>query len=202
MYDTDEIKSFLKERLSKKRYTHSINVASEAQKLAKHYGADPKKAYIAGLLHDICKEIPHSEQEELMLEGDMYLSGEELSSKALWHGPAGAYYVKAYMGIKDEEILNSIRYHTVGRSGMSLLEEIIYMADLISEDRSYKDVDKMRKTAYSDLNRALLEALCFSVRSVAEKGGYIPHYTIDAYNQYTFVCSLNRKNKEKNDEKR
>lgn len=197
MIDSEEIKSLLKERLSKKRYTHSLNVASEAQRLAKLYGADPVKAYLAGLLHDICKELPHGEQEELMLEGDMELTGTELSSKSLWHGPAGAYYVNAYLGIEDKDIINAIRFHTVGRSGMSILEEIIYMADLISEDRSYKDVDKMRKLAYSDLNRAMLEAICFSVRSVTEKGGYIPHYTIDAYNQYTFMCSLNRKNKEK-----
>lgn len=202
MHDTDEIKLFLKERLSKKRYTHSVNVASEAQKLAKLYGADPQKAYIAGLIHDVCKEIPHTEQEEFMLEGDMMLSGAELSSKALWHGPAGAYYIKTYMEIEDEDIINAVRYHTVGRSGMSLLEEIVYMADLISEDRSYKDVEKLRKTAYSDLNKAMHEALCFGIRNVAEKGGYIPHYTVDAYNQYTFTCSLSKKNKEKNDGKK
>ena len=38
---------------------------------------------------------------------------------------------------------------------MSKLEEIIYMADLISDDRDYKDVDKMRKLAYSDFERAM-----------------------------------------------
>ena len=95
MIDSEEIKSLLKERLSKKRYNHSLNVATEAQRLARLYGADPVKAYLAGLLHDICKELPHSEQEELMLEGDMELTGTELSSKSLWHGPAGAFYVNS-----------------------------------------------------------------------------------------------------------
>ena len=93
MYSLEELKSFLKKRLSKKRFIHSLNVADEAYKLAGMYGEDPDKAYLAGLLHDICKESPAAEQEELMLKGNMNISGTELASKALWHGPAGAYFI-------------------------------------------------------------------------------------------------------------
>ena len=46
-------KAYLKEHLSKKRYTHSMNVANSAVELAKRYGADADKAYVAGLLHDV-----------------------------------------------------------------------------------------------------------------------------------------------------
>ena len=67
MYSLEELKSFLKKRLSKKRFIHSLNVADEAYKLAGMYGEDPDKAYLAGLLHDVCKESPTAEQEELML---------------------------------------------------------------------------------------------------------------------------------------
>ena len=56
MYSLEELKSFLKKRLSKKRFIHSLNVADEAYKLAGMYGEDPDKAYLAGLLHDVCKE--------------------------------------------------------------------------------------------------------------------------------------------------
>lgn len=68
MYSLEELKSFLKKRLSKKRFIHSLNVADEAYKLAGMYGEDPDKAYLAGLLHDVCKESPTAEQEELMLK--------------------------------------------------------------------------------------------------------------------------------------
>ena len=59
MYSVEEFKNILSLKLSKKRYTHSLNVADECRKLAEHYGYfDPDKAYLAGLLHDVCKEIP------------------------------------------------------------------------------------------------------------------------------------------------
>ncbi|MEE1106101.1 MAG: HD domain-containing protein, partial [Ruminococcus sp.] len=48
------------------RYTHSCNVAQEAVALAELYGCDIKKAYLAGILHDITKEIPHEEQLQIM----------------------------------------------------------------------------------------------------------------------------------------
>lgn len=197
MYSVDEIKAVLRERLSKKRFNHSVNVAQAALQLAHAYGENPQKAYLAGLIHDICKEAPHEEQKRLMLCGNMKLSGAELSSKALWHGPAGAYFIKTELDIRDNDIINAVRYHTVGRASMSQLEKIVYMADLISEDRDYKDVDKLRKLAFSDFEKAMYEAVCFSVVSVIKKQAYIPESTIDLYNQYTYLHSEIRKNKEK-----
>ena len=202
MHSVEYLKIILKKRLSKKRYTHSLNVADAAKKLAELYGVDKDRAYIAGLLHDICKEDDAEVQKRLMLKGNMSLSGAELSSKALWHGPAGAYYIKTELEVQDEEIISAVRYHTIGRPGMSRLEEIVYLADLISEDRDYKDVDKMRKLAFSDLDKAMYEAVCYSLLTAVKKQNYIPEGTLELYNQYTYLCSSKKKNKEKNDGKR
>ena len=38
--------------VSPKRKKHILGVAQTAKQLAKRYGADPQKAYLAGLLHD------------------------------------------------------------------------------------------------------------------------------------------------------
>jgi len=202
MYSVDELKVLLKNRLSKKRYNHSVGVAEAAVKLAETYGENPEKAYLAGLLHDICKEEEPEKQKELMLEGNMNISGAELSAKALWHGPAGACYIKNELGIADNDILNAVRYHTVGRPSMSMLEKIIYIADLISDDRDYKDVDKMRKYAFSDFEKAMYEAVCYCITSVVKKQNYIPEGTLDLYNQYTYIHSLHKKAKEKTDGKK
>ncbi|MBO5103690.1 MAG: nicotinate-nucleotide adenylyltransferase, partial [Ruminococcus sp.] len=91
-------------------------------------------------------------------------------------------------GIEDIDILNSVRFHTVGRAGMTRLEEIVYLGDLVSADRDYKDVDRMRKIAYTSLDRAMLEAFAFSVRSVVKKGGLVPICTAEGYNFYTRLC--------------
>ncbi|MBR6243148.1 MAG: bis(5'-nucleosyl)-tetraphosphatase (symmetrical) YqeK [Ruminococcus sp.] len=185
LYDTDDKKKYLKDNLSQKRYIHSLNVADECRKLAEKYGEDPDKAYFAGLLHDICKEMPDEVQKSLVLESGFAVCREELDTRSLWHAVAGAYFVKKHFGVGDIDILNSIRFHTVGRAGMTRLEEIVYLGDLISAERDYKDVDRMRKLAYSDLNEAMKEAFAFSVRSVVKKGGLVPICTAEGYNFYT-----------------
>ncbi|MBE6862293.1 MAG: HD domain-containing protein [Ruminococcus sp.] len=188
MYNADEKKKFLKNRLSQKRYTHSLNVAEECRKLAVKYGEDPDKAYYAGLLHDICKEIPAEEQKQLILESGFSVCREELETHSLWHAIAGAYFIKKEFGIEDIDIINAIRFHTAGRAGMTRLEEIVYLGDLISADRDYKDVDKMRKLSYSDLNKAMFEAFAFSIKSVVKKDGLLPVCTVEGYNFYARLC--------------
>ncbi len=183
-YDTSEMKKYLKENLSQKRYTHSLNVAEECRKLARKYGEDPDKAYFAGLLHDICKEIPDEQQKKLVIESGFSVCREELDTKSLWHAIAGAYFIKTHFSVEDIDILNSVRFHTVGRAGMTRLEEIVYLGDLISADRDYKDVDRMRKIAYTSLNSAMLEAFEYSIKSVVKKGGLIPICTAEGYNFY------------------
>ena len=74
--DYEEIKSLLKTRLSKKRYNHSLNVAQQAKILAKINNFDEDKSYFAGLLHDVCKEIPLTEQETYVLSSSMDIDEE------------------------------------------------------------------------------------------------------------------------------
>lgn len=185
MYNTNDKKAFLKERLSKKRFNHSVNVAQESEFLAKLYGEDSEKAYYAGLLHDICKEEEHDALLKLVNESGLSVLDEERMSRPLWHAIAGAAYIRDEFGIKDIDIINAVRFHTVGRAGMSRLEEIVYLADLVSADRDYKDVERMRKLAHTNLDEAMLEGLKFSIESVLKKGGYIPRYTLEGYNFYT-----------------
>lgn len=193
LYDPNEKKKYLKENLSSKRYQHSLNVAAECRKLAEKYGEDPEKAYFAGLLHDVCKELPAEEQQRLVAESGFAVCREELETRSLWHAIAGAYFVKSVFGIEDLDIINSIRFHTVGRAGMSRLEEIVYLGDLVSADRSYKDVDKMRKIVYTDLNAAMLEAFNFSIKTVVKKSGLVPLCTVEGYNFYTRLLKAEKK---------
>lgn len=194
LYDISEKKKYLKENLSQKRYTHSLNVAEECRKLAVKYGEDPDKAYFAGLLHDICKELPDDEQKKIVLESNFSVCREELETRSLWHAIAGAYFIKIHFGVEDIDIINAVRFHTVGRAGMTRLEEIVYIGDLISADRDYKDVDRMRKISYTDINSAMLEAFSYSIKSVVKKGGLIPICTTEGYNFYTRLYK-NEKNK-------
>ncbi|MCD7742263.1 MAG: bis(5'-nucleosyl)-tetraphosphatase (symmetrical) YqeK [Ruminococcus sp.] len=193
-----EIAAYLKENLSKKRYTHSMNVAAAAKELAQLFGEDEQRAYFAGMIHDIAKELGKDEQYELAKRNEYDVSEIELNTSALLHAIAGAQLLKERFGIEDKEILLAVRYHTVAAGGMSRLAQIVYLADLISIDRDYKDVKKMRKHAHTSLEKGMYEALRFSVSDLTEKGSLIPISTIEAYNEYAAVIKAQAKEKKEN----
>lgn len=191
--------ALLKARLSKKRFAHSVNVARAAFALAERWEADPQRAYLAGLLHDCCKELPFSEQEELMRQGPFAVSEIEWLCKPVWHGAAAASYMHTELGIEDMEVLSAARWHTVAHAGMTRLEEIVYMADLISADRTYHDVERFRKMAQNDLEKAMLCALEYAIGSVMKKETPLPVTTVEAYNFY--LEKMMRRTAEKRDQK-
>lgn len=188
----NELRDILKIRLSKKRYTHSFNVADAALKLAEKYGADIEKAYLAGLVHDICKEVPTDEQLAMAQKCRQGIDETEQKIPALYHAAAGSWYGENVLHIHDEDILNAVRYHTTGRAGMSRLEECVYLADLISEDRTYKDVGRMRRLAFEDINGAMLEAARFTLSDVIAKGSFIPENSMQTYNYYTALIKQDK----------
>lgn len=181
--DDNKYKDIIRERMGEKRYTHSLNVADSAVKLAKKYGADAEKAYVAGILHDICKETPENEQLKIMSDFGIIISNVEKNAKKLWHAMSGAAYVENILGIKDRDILNAIRYHTTAREGMSILEKTIYIADFISADRTYDGVDELRAAAERGIGEAMDIALTFSIVELIGQGKAIHPDTLFAYNE-------------------
>lgn len=182
-----EYRTYLEKTLSKKRYEHSLYVADEALKLARRFGADEEKCYLSGLLHDICKEISYDEQRELMERSQFEISPTEQIAPKTYHGIAASVFIKEKFGICDMDILSAIRYHTVAKGGMNLIEKILYMADLISFDRVYDDVDYIRACTYEDIDRGMYEAMKFSVNYSVEHKRTIPQSTLEAYNEYTLI---------------
>ena len=179
----DLYKPLLKERLSEKRYVHSLAVADEAVRLAEKYGADIQKAYIAGLLHDITKNADKQEHFGIFTAYGIALTDVEKSAEKLWHAISGSAYVKHFLNIEDGEICEAIRYHTTARAGMSLLEQVLYLADFTSADRDYDDVDVMRKLVDEDLDKALVYALRYTIEELIAKGAPIHPDTVSAYNE-------------------
>ena len=159
----EELKSVLKSRMNEHRYAHSLNVAERAVFLAEKYGADQKKAEFAGLVHDICKGIPNEEQLSIIKNAGIELDEDTLKSPALWHSIAGAVYCEHELGVTDKDVLNAVRYHTSGRGKMSILEKVIYMADLTSAERNYPDAEYTRNLTDYNLD----EGIAYGVRWIA-----------------------------------
>ena len=172
----------IKPMLTDKRFEHSLNVAQEAVKLAKKFGADPEKAETAGILHDILKDTPADKQLKIISDFGIIMSDVELSVKKSWHAISGAAYIRNVLHIEDAEIVDAVRYHTTGRHNMTVLEKVVFVADFISKDRDYPGVEEMRKTACKSLDRAIVEGIAFTVGELVQNREPVVPETIDAYN--------------------
>ncbi len=162
-FTEDEIKAVLKNRMNEHRYEHSLNVAKRAAFLAEKYGADAEKARFAGLIHDICKGIPQEEQLAIIEKEGITLDEDTKKSPALWHSIAGAIYCEHELCVTDKDVLNAVRYHTSGRGNMSILEKVVYMADLTSAERNYPDAEYTRNLT----DKSLDEGIAYGVRWIA-----------------------------------
>ncbi len=187
-----DYKKVIKPLMSEHRYVHSVNVAKEAKILAKKYGADEEKAYIAGMLHDITKEMPREEQLQIILDSDIILDNVLSEAPKLWHGLSGSLYVRKNLDIQDEDILNAIRYHTTGRAGMSLLEKIIFVADYTSEERTYKGIATMRKKSRKSLEDAMLYGFKFTFGDLTSRELAIHPNELNCYNEIVLKKSLTK----------
>lgn len=178
----EEYVQIIKERLNEKRYIHSLNVAKEARCLADRYGADSDKAYLAGLLHDICKNDSEEKMLQIFSEFGIILDNVQRASKKLWHAIAGAAYIEHVLGIKDRELIDAVRYHTTARENAALMDKILYIADYVSEERDFDGVEKLRSDLKTGLELCYKNALALSVADLCAEHRPIHPDTFYAYN--------------------
>ena len=181
-------RKLLREKLGDYRLRHSFCVADSARELARQYGADPEKAYLAGLVHDVMKDTPRETQIRMIAHGGTAMTDVERSNPKLWHAMAGEAYLRTQLELDDADLLHAVRYHTTGRAGMSLLEKIIYVADYLSADRVYDGVDRMRRLAAESLEDAMLFGLSFTIADLAQKEQIIHPDSVACYNE---ICIQN-----------
>ena len=169
-YDIKEIKTKLQKDLEPKRYEHTIGVADTAFSLALRYGANPEKAYVAGLLHDCAKCFDHEKKMSLCKKYDVELTKTEKENPFLIHAKLGAALAREKYGIQDPEILEAIKYHTTGKANMGLLEKIIFSADYIEPNRKMiLGLEEIRKTIFNDLDKAIYIILLNTIKHLENK---------------------------------
>ncbi len=172
--DIDALRDAVRERLSEKRFLHTVGCEQMAVKLAEMYGGDVKTVRISALLHDITKELSLPEQLNLCEKWSIIHDYDSDNIDAVIHADTAAAMAEREFGF-GARVCSAIKKHTVGAEKMSLEDKIVFVADACEENRTYPEADKVRKLAYSDLD----EAIIYIVRRTAERlsqKGKTPYY--------------------------
>ncbi|GGG11065.1 bis(5'-nucleosyl)-tetraphosphatase (symmetrical) YqeK [Paenibacillus abyssi] len=177
----DAIITSVQEQMPERRWIHTLGVMKTAVELADRFGADPAKADLAAILHDVAKYWPVDRMLRVIREEGLFLEVLE-HDKELWHAHAGAYAAQRDYGVTDPEVLDAIRYHTSGRAAMTLLERIVWLADLIEPGRDFPGVDRIRELAGQSLEKALIAGFDTTIVFLLEKRKRIYPLTVLARN--------------------
>lgn len=174
-------------RLGVPRLLHSLGVAQTARELAEKFGGDPAKAYLAGLCHDIAKEMPKDEMLGYVKRSALADDEAVLDNRVLWHAPAGAVLL-ADLAQKyprfDAEVQAACLWHTLGRPGMSRLEQQVFVADLIEPGRNFPDLAEIRRAAGESLTEGVAACLWGAIHFLQVEGRFVHPLAEAAYAYY------------------
>ena len=166
--DIEEIKDIVKNKLSEKRYKHSICVMEMCEKLAKIYNVDIEMAKRVGIAHDVAKEMPKEEMISYCKQNNIQIDEIEMQNPGLLHGKIGADIAKKEFGY-NKQMQYAIECHTTGKPNMDILAKILFVADAISDDRDWADIPYLRKIANENIDDAILQIIDLIIQEQIEK---------------------------------
>ncbi|WP_416144504.1 bis(5'-nucleosyl)-tetraphosphatase (symmetrical) YqeK [Planococcus koreensis] len=174
----------VKKRLPENRYNHVLGVLGTAVELAKRFNVPEEKAQVAAILHDVAKFSDRQWMQSVIISQKMDPLLLDYHAE-LWHAPVGAYVASYEFGVSDEDVLNAIRYHTTGRAGMSDLEKIIYVADMVEPNRKFTGVDELRQLKEQGLDVMMEACIKHSIEFLVSKNQPVFPDSLKCYEYFT-----------------
>ena len=176
VYKKDKYYDFVCKKLPKKRREHTYGVILTAISLAKKLGVDSQKCALSALLHDVAKYEDYKNYKNFIVDSDV--------PKNVIHQFLGEHVIKEELGITDTDILNAVKYHTTARANMSMVEKIVYVADLIEQGRNYDGVEQLRKAVFNDFESGFKLCLKEVYKLLLKSEKPIYYLTKQAYDCY------------------
>ncbi len=198
-----EIIDIIKGRLASKRVKHIINVADTAEKIARDIYNEYqsinkdkaamtevyliKRARQAALLHDFAKGLTIGELRNIseIIIDEWLIDDEELAIPQVLHAPVSAYLAKHEIGIADYEVLEAIRFHTIGSPNMGKIAQIIFIADFIEPNRDFAAAEEARNEYQKNGLESVIIMICdYNIKYNIDRGKQVHPNTIILRNAY------------------
>ena len=155
-----------------------------AERLAAIHGIDPRRCSMGAIAHDLARHLTES---QLLVESQLNsipINSYEYKAPVLLHGPLAARWLESDLNCQDEEVINSVRYHTTGHPGMTDIEKIVFIADKVEPDKVQRnpELELVISGMDTNLDSTILEYLRLRIASILEKKGIVHPLAIDTWN--------------------
>jgi len=179
----EQVLAWLADHVPASRIEHILGVEQMALDLADHYHLDAEKAAMAGLMHDLAKYFKPQQLLEMAQAESLQLDEVDFSNPHLLHADVSAIVAREQFGVDDQEVLQAIQNHTLGRPGMSLLSCIIFVADTLEPGRgNTPELEALRQISRQDLYKAVWLTCDYSLKYLLETRCLIHPRTIKTRN--------------------
>ena len=172
-------------RLTPARFAHSRRVAELARRLAERYGYNGEKAFAAGLLHDLARDMDPSLLLQTARSFGIVEHKEEVLAPVVLHGPVAAALAERDFGVRDPEVLEAIAVHTTGSPRMGGVAQAVFVADALEPGRTYPGVEEGRRWAERDLRRAVVCVAGETLRYLEQNGMPVDPRTRETYEAFS-----------------
>ena len=186
------IEEAVRESLNLEKFLHSRNTALLARDMCSRLGPvyaaaygeeaalslNPELGYLAGIAHDLAKQLNNGEMLRLAEKDGKKITRLEKDKPNLLHGRASAVLLKERFGINNDAVLEAVAFHTLGDERMGPLAKVVFIADKTEVSR---DIDNtVRKQVYygNDLDKIFLMVLERHIAREIAKKHEIPEGTL------------------------
>ena len=167
--DWDWLRECSHSMLSALRIPHVDACEVAAIQLAEHWGVCRDDAREAAILHDITKKLDFSENMCIIAEHGISSEKFGIHEEKLLHSITGALIAQTDFGVSDD-VANAIKWHTTGKANMTMLEKILYLADYIEATREFPGLERLRKVAYENIDKAMIMGLEMTIDDLKSRG--------------------------------
>lgn len=165
----EQVLTWLTDNVPPSRLNHILRVEQMAVELAQHHKLDVEKAATAGLMHDLAKYFKPQKLLEIARTEKLEIDPVSGENPHLLHADVSAIVARDTFGIKDEEVLQAIANHTLGRPGMNELSCIVFLADSLEPDRgNTPQLEHLRQISYQNLAKAVWLTCDYSLKYLIE----------------------------------
>jgi nicotinate-nucleotide adenylyltransferase len=159
---TLRVEAAVRDTLTPSRFLHSRNTALLSVDMCRRFGLDPAAGYLAGIAHDLAKQLDAKHMMKLAKTDGMQISPLEKEKPNLLHGRAAAVLLSEQFYIHNKDILEAVAFHTSGKDNMRALAKVVYIADKLEVSRQIDPA--LREMCYqTDQSPAALDNIFYAV---------------------------------------
>ncbi|HEX2781876.1 MAG TPA: HD domain-containing protein [Gemmatimonadaceae bacterium] len=164
--------------VSERRRAHIERVTELLETWAHQLGVPPEEARAwrdAGLLHDSLRDAPEPDLRALVPRPEF--------STEMLHGPAVAARLER-AGETRREMLDAIRWHTVGSAGWKRLGRALFMADFLEPGRNFARADRayLAQHVPLDFDRTFRQVVRMRLEHALREGHTLFPETVELWN--------------------